>query len=57
MTLDDREMLGDIRGALHGVVMKAGQLEDQQVFEELEKRIDGIIRWLRGLDKKSFPAK
>jgi hypothetical protein len=48
-------MLGDIRGALHGVVMKAGQLEDQQVFEELERRIDGIIRWLRGLDQKSFP--
>lgn len=55
MTVDDRERLGDIRGKLHAVVLFAGQLDDEVIHDELEDRIDKIIRWLRGLDKKSFP--
>jgi len=55
VTIDDRERLSDIRGALHGIVMRAGQLDDQAVFEGLEERIDKVIAWIKSLDRKSFP--
>jgi hypothetical protein len=43
MIIDDRELLSDMRHRLHGVVMTLGQLQDLELFKELEDDIDRII--------------
>jgi hypothetical protein len=57
MTPDDRERLADIRTRLHGVIMQAGDLDDQGIFRMLEERIDLIITWLRALSNTQYTKK
>jgi hypothetical protein len=47
MTVDDREIIADIRSRLHGIVMYAGQLSDPELYRDLEVRIDKVLNWLK----------
>jgi hypothetical protein len=49
VTVDDRELMADIRFKLHGVALMAGRISNRPVATELEVRIDTIIDWLRDL--------
>lgn len=52
MNPEDREILMDIRGRLHGAIMAAGQLEDQALYRQIEHRIDEVLTWLYTITKR-----